>query len=698
MIAMKAVYLALLIVFAASLAEPVSAYYGASMDVLLEMSQFCPCDIISSDEITMEIRNYGTGTDTYHMSLDLPSDWTGFILPTITLSSGETAKIDPVWITPACGTEPGIYTFSVLARSGKSGKVVKKDLGVEIMACHDVAISTESYLGTCEGRTLTTEIEVVNLGKVYESFSLTAIPNWVTVAPDSVLIDSGETEGVSLIFNPPEGMTGTQNIVITAESSTSYANTQKTIKLAIEECYDFDAALSPPENEVCKGSYASYYLNIDNTGTKADTYRIITPDWIVADENAVRIESMERESVLIAANPQFRGLREVLVTVASTNHPGKTVDATSEVNVVDCRSVAVSMSPAQRNVCKWENTNYIARIENTGTVVTSYELIASRGTLENKKVVLGPGDAQNVVLDIIGTDDPRTYTIDVLAFDGNVSDEDSVTLEVKNCYDAGFVVTPLQSNACKGDEIMYTAQIKNTGEYNDDYTLEYPEGSQFFSLEPGETENLEITLPVDYFWGSSNTVLFKLRSSHGVFEEREVALDIYNKKKCFSVDLNVINGNITKEKRATLQIGMGQPIKLNIINLGIRPGHFTLIVNGPDWAHISKETVFLTPLQEEDIYLYMSPPFETLEKTYTISVIAESDNSVSGVDIDAIVSSLGSVGSGGNETSSNGTLTGPGFTGFATGFGDTASLQLLSAATLGLGAIIVLVLRFAVFK
>ena len=119
----KNTFIILLILSCALLARPACAYYGASLDITVATAQVCPCDIVSSSEVTVKVMNYGSETDTYYMSMELPAGWSGFIEPELTLASGETATVNPVWITPSCLIEPGKYTITVVAESASSGKV-----------------------------------------------------------------------------------------------------------------------------------------------------------------------------------------------------------------------------------------------------------------------------------------------------------------------------------------------------------------------------------------------------------------------------------------------------------------------------------------------------------------------------------------------------------------------------------------------
>jgi uncharacterized membrane protein len=636
MITMNLRYIILLIALLAALPSPVAAYYGAAFEITSEMHQVCPCDIITSDEIVVELLNYGTKSDTYFLSMEVPDGWTGFITPDVTLASGEKTVLDPMWVTPPCGTEPGKYTVRFTAESAQSGKIIEEELELDVMRCHDVGISGENYVSTCEAEEVTAQAVITNHGKIKETFVLTASPSWVRVSPDSASISPWDSKTVSLIINPPEGLRGDQEITLSAESTLSYASAERKITLDIDQCYLFGASVVPPEDTVCIGRSSEYQLYIDNRGTKSDTYRIVTPAWITAEKSTVTLGSGRREVVSLTATPPSRGEKKLDVYVSSVNNPTSIVEAEGLIAVVDCSGVVVSFSSPERNVCRGESTDFVARIENTGTVVTAYT-IESSGKLSREKLVLSPGEAQNVILGVTATEKEGIYPVTINVFNGGATDQDSARLVVHRCHEATLDVSPVERDICEGDTLNYEVRVKNTGELDDRYELAFPGGEREFDLQPGDSIRLKVDIPFDESWTTSNELKFRLRSAKGFSTEKTVSLNVTSEDVCFDVDMNIINGTGGKEKRVTSVIGEGQAVEMRLINKGIRSDTYEIVVNGPDWAYLSEETVHLTPLQEKTVYLYISPPFDTEEMGYDLTVLADSGKVMSGVEVRALV-------------------------------------------------------------
>jgi hypothetical protein len=139
-----------------------------------------------------------------------------------------------------------------------------------------------------------------------------------------------------------------------------------------------------------------------------------------------------------------------------------------------------------------------------------------------------------------------------------------------------------------------------------------------------------------------------------------------------------------------------------VVNKGLRHGSFRINVDGPDWAHVSADSFFLVPDQEERFYLYLSPPYGTAERDYDITVSAISGKAVSGATVKASVSAKAQEGGEGAVTGEDGNATGnatapDGITGMFIDYG-SIPLEAVSMAILAIAAVTIIILRFVVFR
>ena len=147
-----------------------------------------------------------------------------------------------------------------------------------------------------------------------------------------------------------------------------------------------------------------------------------------------------------------------------------------------------------------------------------------------------------------------------------------------------------------------------------------------------------------------------------------------------------------------MALGYGVPAEMSIVNRGLRPDDYGIILDGPDWAYISDDSFHLVPLQEETFYLYLSPPYGTPEKEYVITVLAKSENTLAGVEIVALVTSEPE----GNVTQNvtveiiNATRL-VGVTGLFLDF-ERVPLEAAAIAALAVASVLILVMRFVIFR
>jgi hypothetical protein len=67
-------------------------------------------------------------------------------------------------------------------------------------------------------------------------------------------------------------------------------------------------------------------------------------------------------------------------------------------------------------------------------------------------------------------------------------------------------------------------------------------------------------------------------------------------------------------------------IDVNINNTGEETVLFDLSIDGPEWSHMEPTQLFLTDGQSGGAYLYLSPNFETEEKSYSVTIKLDSEN------------------------------------------------------------------------
>jgi uncharacterized membrane protein len=580
----------------------------------------CPRPI-TPRQVSIIITNLRADADTYQVDIEIPNGWDKQYLPKddITLDPGESEELQFI-VTPyqrlPSEVEPGIYTLIINAESLTRGETFTKELYVEILSCYVVDLDiAEKEKEVCEesGEAVIFEIDVTNKGKGADTFDLSASVDWASL-PDSVTLEPEETETINLVLNPPEDLLGLQTVTVTAQSeAASYARDTGDVKLNILNCYDFDASIQPSESKACLGRSVRFYLNIENTGMEKDEYTITAPGW-VSLEKTLMLEAGVLKVIEIAATPEQLGVSVFELSVSSENEETKTVSAT--VNTEECRDVVVIVSPSEVTTCSGLPAGFDVTVKNRGTVVDTFDLAATMGSLEKTKVDLKPGESETVKLDIDTTGMTGIYTVEIVASSDEVSDMSTVTLITEDCYSAELNITPESHTTCPLTQVNYTVILKNTGKLNDTYTLKFEDVTQKITLGPGESQTFSFPA---YAEESGAYVINVSAMSDHVSSEAQTVLIVKTAEQCFSLQ-------ITGDKTVAVELYKAVALTINIKNTGENPDTYKLSVQGPEWTYLSPESLSLEPGEEGNVYLYLSPSQESDTGTHTLVISAGSPN------------------------------------------------------------------------
>jgi uncharacterized membrane protein len=613
--------------------NPVLAY-PFNLEVYPNYVSVCPCTAITPEYVSVSVKNLYRDADTYTFTLDAPVNWKNQIQLNAALDPGEEKTLDLFLINIGCNVTPGIYTATISAESGMTGETISKTLDIEVLNCYDIElIAVDDYKETCAeyNKSVTYNVKVKNNGKFKETLNLSVSDPLAELSTYSLTLESGETKTIDLILIPPANWIGIKTISINAESETSYAKDMETIKLNIKDCYNFNVVLQPVESTVCFGESANYTLIINNLGLD-DTYRIYTPDWINQGYSEVSIPSNQGKDIMVNIIPKQKGRLYFNITITSLNDMELTKTVTGIVNVEECREAVVIISPSEVSVCKTLPANYTIAIKNTGTIEDTFNLIAPLGVLEKNKVMLGPGETEtiNLNIDTSGIEGTKIISIDV--FNDAVSDTASARLVVENCYAADLIITPENQSLCPCSEANYSILLKNSGELSDNYTLTFGNSIQQIPLNPGQSKtfNFVFTVPCDET--GDYMVIASVVSEH-VSLASNTTLHIKPKEDCYSVKLT------TENETNIIEVCEATSLPIIVKNTGNLHETYELLVQGPEWIYISPDRVELDPGQEQEAYLYISPPYGVSEGDYNIVISSVSPHAKSDLKIRVDVTS-----------------------------------------------------------
>ncbi len=611
------------------------AIMAASVDLQVSTGQqppyrisSCPDTVLS--DIDVMVTNMGGQTDTMMLTLDWPADM-GFIKPYQTLASGESATINPFWITLPYSLEPGIYHAKVTAESSMSGDTVTKDIEIDVMRCHSVdTIIDDDYELSCQEmlEPVVYDVEIANQGKWSETFDLSASVEWAEFSQDSITVEPKESYVVSLVLSPPEGISlGKHTVFVTARSAESYATAMASVEMDIVDCFDFTAVLEPESMDACLGDSRDYELTITNTGND-DEYTIDTPGWIYPDKASIELGAGESGTITLTTVPDKKGIQTFDVTVASERDTSAIpVRLSGIINAEECRSVAVILSPSELTACRGDSAELQASIKNTGSIKETFAIASTFGELSRDSLTLEAGESETITLDVDTAEFPEgTVMIEVSASDGEIRDAATSELDVEECYKAEFSIQPDAVTVCPGTPVPYTIKLKNTGKRADGYMIEFAEESISITLEPGESYAVSYDYDIPYIEEGRYMFTSELSSDSGVSLSGSAEINLKSSDVCYGVALE--NG------AGAVDVGKATTSEITIRNTGEQASNFMIsMTDGPEWAYLEPAELYLDGGGEGSLYLYLSPGFGILQGTYTVTVRAESDHASDELDV-----------------------------------------------------------------
>jgi hypothetical protein len=279
-----------------------------------------------------------------------------------------------------------------------------------------------------------------------------------------------------------------------------------------------------------------------------------------------------------------------------------------------------------------------------------------------------------------------------------------IKANVRKCFSSGVSIEPERQEVCPCNTANFKLFVNNTGIVKDEFEIKYQNISSKVVLAPGESDVTEISIeiPCDKEWGEYPV---SISVDSMVSGESEAVIVVTPIQECYSVSLS------TDDDTRDVDVGKAVTYDIIIRNNGKFERTFDVVLEAPEWIHISDTQLDLLAGEKSDIYLYVAPSYFTYAGKYTASVKAMSDIEQDGLEINVEVISGISVpenGTGKFNYSGEGADDREGIitmnmsipiTGATIAGGDESEKpwpQILLVAFLAVGVVIILVMRFLI--
>jgi uncharacterized membrane protein len=553
---------------------------------------------------TLTIKNIGTMSHTYVLSVTNTSDTAVLSTSSVSLAKGSSADV----ILRMNDSDPGIYTATVTATdsedSSKKASVlvttsyqIKPTYGVDLV----VDATTRAIKA---GRDAVYLLTVTNLGNQKDRFNLTLInprADFATLTKTVTSeLDAGSSETILLTVRDAKG--GTYEVKVIAESQHDPGKQDSFTTTTYVLRYGVVMTADSPSKTAYVGNSTTYILTVKNTGNTADTFNLI-----LSNQSGL-VASLSTGSLTLAAGATGE------VTLSVNAYTGDTywarVNATSQGNTSKSASVTVTttfqlvskygvdmiISPASKNVERNEAAIYTVSVINTGNKVDTYTITRTLGTLGASTLTIPPGGTASTTLRVsdaaIGT-----YTAVIKATSQNDPTKTKTTSVSTTVIPAVSIkATPASKTLLIGNASTFTLTIKNIGTMSHTYVLSVTNTSHTADLSApsvslAQGDSAVITLTMNITGASAPgmyTAVVTATDSADTSKKASITVStLYLEASVYGVDLRV--DEITK----TIEPGKYALYLLTVKNLGNTQDTFTLYLTNETMATLTKATVSL---------------------------------------------------------------------------------------------------------
>lgn len=447
------------------------------------------------------------------------------------------------------------------------------------------------------------ELEVENTGPAKDVYTLSSsTPAEVTIAPQQVELDSGDSETVNVWFNPrTDRDEGTYTFQLTAESRASGDRFSETGTVEVIKDHQVDLTIENSKT-ACLGQKAVYDIEVENTGIQPEEFSV-SSDFGQLSRNTVNLEDGETAELTLEMSSNSVVERNFEVVAASTTSYAQDIENV-QFNAENCFDSEVSVTPETQETAAGTEAEFDVTVDNLGTKADEFTVETSQGDLSDTSLDVSSGSSETATLTVT-PEELGTTEIQVSA-SGNSQSSDTATLEAYNGMNSEISFENQERTICEDESTTFEAEIENTGEAEETFTLQANTGELQTSeveLGAGDSEEVEIEIPESTEVGTQQITLTSTASTFGEpSAQSSTTLAVEN---CWDLDMQVVPEVASAgENRSAIY-------KIHLNNTGTRENTYELSKEeGPEWVSIRPEEVTVAAGERETAYIYAGVPFQ----------------------------------------------------------------------------------------
>lgn len=447
------------------------------------------------------------------------------------------------------------------------------------------------------------EVEVTNSGPTMDRYTMSASTTEATVAPQDIRLDTGETETVNVWYNPETDRDeGTYSFQITARSEATGERYSSSARVNIIK--DHDVSISVDDQKtVCRGEEATYQVQITNDGIQAETFDLET-DYGDLSTGEVTLQEGETKRVTVTASSDNETTENFNIRAMSTTSYAQDI-RNLQLNVETCYDSDVVVTPGSQEVAAGTPAQYTVTIRNLGTKGDTFTVSSSQGDLSATEIDVPAGESREVNL-AVTPEQLGEQEVTVTA-SSNVESIATLQMDVYNGNDVEVGFSDAASQICETGTHTYTADLENTGEAADTYSVSTDTGNistEEVALQPGQSEEVDVTVDATEFEENSSQSLTLDVQSQTFEEPSESATHDFRVQNCWDVSMEVVpQVQSAGENRSVIY-------EINLNNPGEKENTYQLSHEGPEWVSVRPEELTVAPGATETGYIYAGIPFQ----------------------------------------------------------------------------------------
>jgi hypothetical protein len=214
--------------------------------------------------------------------------------------------------------------------------------------CHEFHIKYDEVKNLCLNEKATFSVSIYNIGTVDYEYLLYIDALDIS---EKVNISSKSNKTFNLVFESDE--VGVIDLGCSVKPSTK--ESKGMIRFNIEKCYGVDLQAEQNEITILLGDGRLVKAKLTNTGSKNDTFRIISDvKWVSLRPEQIRVEGMKSEDIFIYYSPEYNQLGVFNTTIKAFSENSKDeesikVNVVSELPIIQPEENASTTTTLQQN-------------------------------------------------------------------------------------------------------------------------------------------------------------------------------------------------------------------------------------------------------------------------------------------------------------------------------------------------------------